>query len=81
MRQAIQVKYLCPTNTKGIRFKASCAAGTITVNRAHELNPGQDAERAAKALLKQLGWGKHSKTMHGGVLPNGDYVFVLTELK
>ena len=35
--QAIQTKYIGPTNTKGARIKAFCAAGSITIPYNYEL--------------------------------------------
>jgi hypothetical protein len=75
--QAIQTRYLGPTNTRGSRIKAWCAAGSITIPYPHELN-GQAVHReAANALALKLGWITLSSIpMLGGQLPNGDHAFV-----
>jgi hypothetical protein len=73
-RQAIRVKYLCPTNHKGARYSASCAAKRITRSRAYGLNAADDAARVAKELATLLKW--HGNWA-GGQLDNGDYVFVM----
>lgn len=75
--QAIQTRYLSPTNTRNPRIKAWAAAGSITIPYPHELS-GQAVHRAAaEALIIKLDW---AKTVYGpllgGCLPNGDYAFV-----
>jgi hypothetical protein len=73
--QAIQTKFLCPTNTKGARIKASCAAGSITISYPHELSGQAVHRKAAEALVAKLGWDEIASLL-GGCLPNGDYCFV-----
>lgn len=73
-RQAIQVKFLCPTNTLGSRYKAFCEAGSLTVPADHSLNVSDNKAAACAALVRKLGW---KGTWVGGGLPNGDEVFVL----
>ena len=53
--QAIETKFLGPTNTKGARIKASVYAKSITVPYAYE---GIDAshDEAARVLIHKLGW-------------------------
>ena len=75
--QAIQTKYLCPTNTRGARIKATCAAGSITIDYPHELSGQAVHRKAAEALVSKLGWDDpHYGGLLGGCLPNGDYCFV-----
>lgn len=74
--QAIQTKYLGPTNTRGSRIKATCAAGSITIGYPHELGQGQPAHRkAAETLATKLGWSAHGQLL-GGQLPDHSHVFV-----
>jgi hypothetical protein len=75
--QAIQTKYLSPTNSRGARIKATCAAGSITISYPYELS-GQACHRAAvEALMFNLSWDKNTfPPIVGGQLKNGDYVFV-----
>ena len=57
MRQAIETKYLGPTNTKGARIKASAEAGHVTV--PFDYGPGTDNgahDLAMIALVAKLGW-------------------------
>ncbi|UTQ78220.1 hypothetical protein [Aeromonas phage Aer_P220] len=76
MYQAIQVKYLSCTNFRGSRFKATAAAGSVTVSYDHALSAEKNAEAAMLALVNKFGWDECPATWQGGVLPNGDYVFV-----
>lgn len=71
--QAIQTRYLGPTNTRGARIKAWAAAGAVTIDYPHELS-GQACHRAAaQALADKFGW----KSQYlGGQLPCGGYAFV-----
>ena len=75
--QAILIRYIPATNTRGFRIKASCAAGTLTIPHPSSLS-GQAAYRvAAEALATKLGWtGPHYGALIGGCLPNGGYCFV-----
>lgn len=73
MSQAITVKYLGPTNSRGARLKATCRGGSWTSGRDFALNTDEQAAQVAKALCIKLGWG--GRYVCGG-LPNGDWVFV-----
>ena len=75
--QAIQTKYLSATNSRGSRIKATCAAGSVTIDYPHELS-GQAVHRAAAlALVKKLGWdAPNYGELMGGCLPCGGYAFV-----
>lgn len=71
--QAVHTKYLCPTNFRGSRIKATCAAGSVTIGFPYDML-GQSAHRvAAELLVKKLRW---KGELLGGCLPNGDYCFV-----
>jgi len=88
--QAITVKYLSPTNTKGARLKADCKGGSVTIGYPYHLLDGIDSrllphffgrtegEKAARiacdALCEKLGWDSSRRV--GGQLKNQDYVFV-----
>lgn len=81
MTQAILVKYHGPTNTKGARISATCAAGRLTVALNHGVDANENCALAAEALVHKLGWtadqGKGFEGVWvGGTLPNGDVVFV-----
>ena len=76
--QAIQTRYLGPTNSRGSRIKAWAAAGSITIGYPHELSGQACHRKAAEALLEKLEWTKenYGEGLLGGCLPNGDYCFV-----
>mgnify|MGYP001766509437 CR=1 FL=1 len=77
--QAIQTRYIGPTNTRGSRIRAWCAAGSIVIPFPYEADSQQAAHRiAAEALQHRLGWtGDNYGQLLGGCLPSGDYAFVL----
>jgi hypothetical protein len=76
MYQAITTKYLGPTNARGSRILARCAAKRITVAWNHALNPDANHRGAAMALVKALDWDDGSD-WYGGSLPDGTgYAFV-----
>ncbi len=54
--QAIETVYLGPTNTKGSRIRAKCAANSKIYNWDHELNPEENHIAAANKLIKHLNW-------------------------
>lgn len=71
--EAIQTRYLAPTNTLGARIKAWAQAESVTIPYPYGLS-GQAVHRAAaQALADKYGW---TDRYLGGQLPNGDYVFV-----
>lgn len=67
--QAIQTKYLGPTNTRGSRIKATCAAGTLAIQYEDE----KSHRKAAEALAAKLNW---TTPLLGGQLPDHSHVFV-----
>jgi hypothetical protein len=70
--QAIETKYLGPTNHKGARIVAKCDAGRVVVSYDHALGIYGNHEAAAKALLRKLEWT--GRWVGGGVA--GGFVFV-----
>ena len=52
--QAIQTKYLCPTNTKGSRIKAFCSRGSVTISFPHDIADSERGRFAAKELIKKF---------------------------
>lgn len=77
--QAIQTSYKGPTNTKGSRIIAKCAAGRIVMGYDHALNIEENHKYAAVLLTNKLGWtGKQYGDIKSGTLPSGDYCHVLT---
>lgn len=75
--QAIQTRFLGPTNVKGSRIKAWCDAGVIQIPYPHELSGQACHRKAAEALIVKLGWtSPYYGPLLGGHLPNGDHAFV-----
>ena len=54
--QAIETKFLGPTNTKGARVKASAAAGHVTIPFEYSTSTGGAHDLALIALATKLGW-------------------------
>ena len=86
--QAIETRYLGPTNTKDGRIKASAWAGSVTVPYDHELNTEDNHRAAAMALAakcakhaEQYGgksiWSEGTWTQGGNAKGTG-YVFTVT---
>ena len=84
--QAILTKFLPATNYKGTRIKATCAAGSITVDY-HSVDEGgifNDEARhvaVARMLMKKIWGGRPQEQQHdviSGCLPSGDYCHVLS---
>lgn len=74
--QAIQTKYIGPTETKGARIKAECFAGAITRPFLHDRSE-EDAHRAvAYELAARLNWSRwlKFKNIVTGTLRNGSFV-------
>jgi hypothetical protein len=75
-RQAIQTKFLGPTNFKGARVKAFAATGSVTISWDYRLNPEQNHRAAAQVFANRMNlvgaWA-------AGTLPGGDMVFVNCE--
>ena len=75
MLQAITIKFLSPTNTRGARLKASCFGGSVTIDFDYAATPEQRITQAVDALIDKMGWHNlGGYTM--GSLQNGDYVAV-----
>jgi len=56
MYQAIKTSYVKPTNTRGARITAKCAAKKITVPYNHALNCDENHTIAANKLAQELKW-------------------------
>lgn len=74
--QAITVKFLAPTNTRGARLKAECNSGSIIVGYPYGVRASDVHRFAANALCEKFNWGWRSHRMVEGILKNGDSVFV-----
>ena len=76
MYQAIQTKFLGPTNTRPARVKAWAVAGSVTVSWDYALGIDENHRAAAAALARRYGWGDD---WTGGNLPGPGYAFVRKE--
>lgn len=76
MKQAIIIKFLGATNTKGTRIKASAEASSVTVSLDYGAGQEQRIRQAVDALLNKLEWS--GEYIIGG-LPSGDYVAVFKD--
>lgn len=75
--QAIQTTYKGPTNTKGSRIIAKCAAGRLVMGYNHALTVEGNHKEAARLLQYKLNWiGHQYGALVAGCLPNGDYAHV-----
>lgn len=79
--QAITTTFLGPTNYRGSRYKATCDAGSITLESDHALNSEDNHRRVAAALIAKLGWfhdedrgDRYGRWFMGGT--KDGYVFV-----
>ena len=72
--QAITVKYLKPTANRGSRLKAECKTGSVTIGFPYHIDGEQAARLAAITLCDKFRW--RSSNLAGGLLKNGDYVYV-----
>lgn len=79
MAQAILVKSLGPTNTKGARLKAEAWFGICTVPYDYALGPTANHERAAYALCEKYG---HRASLLWAMLPRDmGLVFIMSPLE
>ncbi|HND78018.1 MAG TPA: hypothetical protein PLN79_12075 [bacterium] len=72
--QAIETKFLAPTNFKGQRIVAKCFAKRIVYNWNYELDVFENHRDAALKLQKLL---NRKGELIGGCLPSGNYCFVV----
>ena len=72
--QAIETRYLGPTNTKGSRIKATAAAGSVTVPYDYALSTEEAHAIAAYTLVTKLGWT--GTFAQGGNVKGDGYYFV-----
>ena len=75
--QAIETKYLGPTNTKGARIKASAWGGSVTIGYDYALDAQGNHKAAADALIAKLGWT--GTFAQGGNVKGDGYYFVNVE--
>ncbi len=54
--QAIETKFLGPTNFRGARIKATADAGSITIPWDHAMNVEDNHRAAIRAFVERMGW-------------------------
>lgn len=67
--QAVETKFLGPTDFRGARVKASAEAGTVTVSWDYALDVDENHDAAARALIVKMGW--EDRTWVRGTPPYG----------
>lgn len=73
--QAIETKYLGPTNSRGSRIKATSASGIcVTVGYKSQLSSDENHVEAAKLLCRKLGW-ETNKLVTGSLKNSMVHVF------
>jgi hypothetical protein len=76
--QAIETRYLGPTNFRGARVKALCEAGRVVVAWDDGLDVAGNHDVAARVLIKKLGWNDgRGRWVRGGLPKSRGYVYVL----
>jgi hypothetical protein len=75
--QAIETRYLGPTNFRSARIKARARSGSVTVPYDYALNPEDNHRAAADALRAKYGW--EGTFAQGGNAAGDGYVFVNVE--
>ena len=75
--QAIETKYLRPTNVRGARVKAAAWGGSVTISYDHSLSVQDAHKAAADALVAKLGWT--GTFAQGGSAKLDGYYFVNIE--
>lgn len=76
MRQAIETRFLGPTNHRGARVKARAEAGSAVIRWDSNLSVDANHRRAAAALTDKLGWDWGDQWVGGGSADGRGFVFV-----
>ena len=72
--KAIKTQYVCPTNTRGSRIRATCEGGhSIAIPYGSHNDPHK---AACDALRVKMGWGLECPMISGG-MPDGSTCWVL----
>lgn len=73
--QAIETRYLGPTNYRGSRIKAYAFGGSVTVPFDYGVPDDVNHLNAAFALVEKMGWGD-VRLFQGGNVKGDGYFFV-----
>ena len=81
--QAIQTRYLGPTNHRGSRIVAQCQSARIVLEWDDSMSVDQNHQSAARALILKMHWhrnhapqGESRPHWYSGSLPGGAMVHV-----
>lgn len=66
VRQAIETRFIGPTNYRGSRVKAKAQAGSVTIEWDHAIGVDENHMRAAQALADRYGWSDRGGMWIGG---------------
>lgn len=87
--QAIEIKFIGPTNTKGIRYKVFSHSHTKFYPQEHldyglknkgiELSEENRVKLAQEYFVNAVGWGSYEGSWIMGGLKNGNYIFVFQQ--
>lgn len=77
IRQAIQVKFLGPTNRHGPRLRASADAGSVVIKWDHGLSDVANYRACAEALMLKFHWS--CKNLECGTIGNVYYFILVGE--
>ena len=78
MFQAIVTSYIAATNFRGTRIKAIAGGRTLVLPYDSAISVDKNHKYCAELLQLELDWfaPKYGELI-GGVIPNGDYVWVM----
>jgi hypothetical protein len=75
MAQAIETRYLGPTDFRGSRVKATCEAASVTLSWDDALDSVGNHDAAARALIRKMRW-EGSDWYRGATKDSPGYVYV-----
>ena len=75
--QAIETRYIGPTNTRPSRIVATADAGRVVVSWEHGLGIVENHRVAAVALAKRFGWLDDGSALVGGSLRGSSMAWVM----
>ena len=77
--QAIQTRYISPTDYRGSRVKATAEAGSVTLSWDHALNATDNHRIAAETLAKKYGWISNGARLVGGCISGPGFVWTVVD--
>lgn len=77
--QAIQTRYIGPTNYRGSRVKATAETGSVTLSWDNALNATDNHRIAAEALANRHGWISNGARLVGGCISGPGFVWTVVD--